>query len=104
MPFLGYITKPFDGNELCATVERCLKREENPVLNETENELNEDILKITMAIKKRFPELLKYLNEMPVTISNSAHPEINIKVLTDYYDSLDALLRDYALSHKKERK
>ena len=70
----------------------------------SENEVNEDILKITTTIKQEFPELLKYLNEMPVTISNSIHPEINIKVLTDYYDSLDALLTDYALSHKKERK
>jgi hypothetical protein len=41
---------------------------------------------------------------MPVTIPNSAHPEINMKALADYYDSLDALVKDYALSHKKEGK
>ncbi len=70
----------------------------------TESELNEGILKITMVIKQRFPELLKYLNEMPVTIPNSAHPEINMKALADYYDSLDALVKDYALSHRKEGK
>ena len=70
----------------------------------TENELNADILKITVEIKQVYPELVKYLNEMPVTIPNSAHPEINMKALADYYDSLDALVKDYALSHKKEGK
>jgi len=65
----------------------------------TENELNADILKITTTIKQEFPELLKYLNEMPVTIPNSAHPEINIKALADYYNSLCTLMKDYAVSH-----
>jgi len=68
----------------------------------TEDEINTGILNITMTIKQKFPELIKYLNEMPVTIPNSAHPEITIKALTDYYDSLDALVSDYALSHKHE--
>ena len=70
----------------------------------TKNELNADILKITMTIKQEYPELLKYLNEMPVTIPDSAHPEIDIKTLAAYCDSLDVLVRDYSLSHKQEMK
>ncbi len=70
----------------------------------TENELNADILKITMDIKQDFPELVKYLNEMPVTIPNANSAEINTKALADYYDSLNVLVKDYALSHKHEGK
>ena len=65
----------------------------------TEKELNNDILKITMAIRDNFPELSKYLNEMPVTIPVSNNPEINRKNLQDYFNSLDALFRKYVINH-----
>ncbi|WP_395059434.1 hypothetical protein [Flavobacterium sp.] len=65
----------------------------------TEAELNENILKITMTIRNEFPELMKYLNEMQVTIPDVATPEINIKILQDYYESLQDLLRKYAPNH-----
>ena len=70
----------------------------------TKSELNADILKITMTIKQEYPELLKYLNEMPVTIPDSAHPEIDIKTLAAYYNSLNILVKYYSLNHKKEMK
>lgn len=65
----------------------------------TETELNENILKITMTIRNEFPELMKFLNEMTVTIPSEQSPEINIKILQDYYDSLETLLRKYAPNH-----
>jgi hypothetical protein len=68
----------------------------------TEKELNDDILKITMTIKESFPELSKYIEEMPITIPNSSNPEINIKTLKDYYDSLDNLMKKYANNHLLE--
>ncbi len=37
---------------------------------ETENEISNNILKATTAIQEKFPELSKYLAEMPVTIPN----------------------------------
>lgn len=66
----------------------------------TEAELNQNIVKITMTIRNEFPELMKYLGEMPVTIPNSENPEINMKILQDYYNSLEDLLRKYAPNHK----
>ena len=36
----------------------------------TEAELNADILKVTMTIKDEYPELSKYISEMPVTVPN----------------------------------
>ena len=34
----------------------------------TEKELNADILKKTLMIQEKFPELSKYIEEMPITI------------------------------------
>ena len=62
----------------------------------TEKQLNAKILEMTMKIQERFPELSKYIAEMPITIPNAISPEINIKALQEYYDSLAILLKDYA--------
>ena len=66
----------------------------------TEKEINKDILKITMEIKDKYPELSKFLEELPVTIPNIAEPEINTKSLMNYYESLDVLLKKYKLEHE----
>jgi hypothetical protein len=61
----------------------------------TEKELDDDILKITMKIKEQYPELSKYILEMPVTIPDVKNPEMSRKILQDYYNSLEVLLQDY---------
>lgn len=66
----------------------------------TQTQLNENILKITMTIRNEFPELMKYLNEMPDTIPNEESPEISIKILQEYYESLETMLRKYAPNHQ----
>ena len=65
----------------------------------TETELNENILKITLTIRNEFPELIKFLNEMPITIPIEQSPEINTSILQEYYNSLETLLRKYAPNH-----
>jgi hypothetical protein len=65
----------------------------------TEKDINEDILKITLKINDEFPELSKYISEMPITIPNSDTPEINAKNLEDYYNSLETLLKKYTKNH-----
>lgn len=65
----------------------------------TETELNENIVKITMTIRNEFPELMKYLNEMTITIPIEESPEINTKILQEYYDSLKTMLLKYAPNH-----
>lgn len=64
-----------------------------------EMELNSDILNITLLIQEQFPELSKYITEMPVTIPDNNSPDINLKMLNDYYDSLCALFNEYAARH-----
>lgn len=66
----------------------------------TEKELNSAILKITMKIQETYPELSKYIAEMPVTIPNSNDPEITLKALKDYYNSLEVIFLKYAKEHE----
>lgn len=70
----------------------------------TEKQLNADILEMTMEIQEQFPELSKYIAEMPVTIPNTATPEITTKILQEYYDSLVILLKDYTINHRHQSK
>lgn len=65
-----------------------------------EKDLNEAILKITMKIRNDYPELSKYLNEMVVTIPDVATPEMTNKILLDYYNSLDSMLKKYDATHE----
>ena len=65
----------------------------------TEEEFNQAILEITLKIQNEYPELNKYLSEMPVTIPDVNQPEITIKILSDYYKSLENLLKKYSPSH-----
>ena len=65
-----------------------------------EEELNEKIMKITTAIREDYPELHKYLNEMPVTIPSEKHPHVDIEELTKYYESLITLFRNYVAEHQ----
>lgn len=71
---------------------------------ESEKELNSKILEITMTIKEKYPELLKYLGEMPVTIPDKKSPEMDSKNLREYYDSLSSILENYAREHLAEDK
>ena len=70
----------------------------------TEKTINEEILEITMKIKEQYPELSKYIIEMPVTIPNIENPKMNRKILQDYYESLEVLLKDYAENHNMATK
>lgn len=67
----------------------------------TEAQLNIDILKITMNIRENYPELLKFLTEMTVTIPDKNNPKINIKILQEYLDSLESIVTEYDAKHKK---
>lgn len=65
----------------------------------TEIELNEDIIKITKLIKQSYPELLKYISEMPVHINYETNKNLDLKYLQEYYSSLEAVLKKYATTH-----
>jgi hypothetical protein len=67
---------------------------------ETENEINAKIMKITMVIHENYPELSKYLNEMPITVPIDSNPKVNVENLKKYYETLLTLFRNYVAEHQ----
>jgi len=65
----------------------------------TEEELNAAILKVTMTIREKYPELSKNMIEMPIKHPEVVGSEIAVKGLKEYYDSLVALLNKYDEHH-----
>jgi hypothetical protein len=65
----------------------------------TKAKWEQDILNITINMDKEFPELSKYLNEMPLKVSNKDKDVINIKNLEEYYNSLMEMLEEYSKTH-----
>ena len=65
----------------------------------TKTELEQDIINITMKIHMEFPELSKYISEMPIKISGIDTSEIYSRNLKQYYNSLEELLVEYAKTH-----
>lgn len=69
------------------------------VYEHLENYLNSRILKITTIIKNQYPELLEFLDEMPVTIPSEMSPEIRLNNLKTYGESLNSILIKYKSEH-----
>ncbi len=63
----------------------------------TKPELLQHIISITSKIHNEFPELSKYINEMPE--NNSVGDEIDIRNLEEYLHSLEDLVNNYADTH-----
>ncbi|NJC26967.1 hypothetical protein [Neolewinella antarctica] len=62
-------------------------------------ELEQKIIRVTTKIKTDFPELSKYILEMPE--NNSASDDINTESLEEYYYSLVEFADNYADTHKR---
>lgn len=58
------------------------------------------IIKLTTLIETMYPELYKFLEENPLTIPSVNHPNINTKVMEDYLESLEQLLKHHIETHK----
>ena len=76
-----------------------------PALNQLKitSDLNGAILRITMSIDETFPELSKFIDEMPVNFSDPVNSGINIQNLKDYYQSLEALFKNYSTNHARAK-
>ena len=67
----------------------------------TEKKINELIINITNCIHKNYPELVEYLDEMPITLPDQKHPQLNVKSLTSYYNSLVNVVAEYEENQKE---
>lgn len=68
-----------------------------------EQELNHDILEVSMIIGESYPELSKYLGEMPIRIADGIKVKTDLNDLEDYYGSLETLLNKYRVTHIKTK-
>ncbi len=69
----------------------------DPVLSE--KELNHIILALSMEIRDEYPELSRFLGEIPITVPVEDIPELQLENLVDYYSSLKSLKDNYGLIH-----
>ena len=65
----------------------------------TELDINNDILRLTNEIENTYPELLKYISEIPVKDVFKLNFEINSKNLLGYYNTLKIILEKYKAEH-----
>lgn len=61
----------------------------DPVLSE--KELNHIIHTLSMEIREEFPELAKFLGDIPITVTMEDRPERKLEKLADYCASLQSL-------------
>jgi hypothetical protein len=62
---------------------------------ETKRELTEKILKLTILIQEKHPELAKHLAEAQETLPVLEDHEVSAESLSSYYDTMVNLLADY---------
>lgn len=65
----------------------------------SQKNLNDIIFLTTIKIQEEFPELTKYLDEMPEHFLSITGKGIHNKELKDYLESLNNLLKTYAKEH-----
>jgi translation initiation factor 2 alpha subunit (eIF-2alpha) len=63
-------------------------------------ERTKEIYDLTLRIEQEYPELYQYLDENPMTIPSSEHPELNTKIFSDWLDSLKELLKHHIENHQ----
>ena len=66
---------------------------------ETQNNLNYNILLITLKIQKEYPELIKYMNEIPVNFLSNSEKGVTNNEIKGYLDTLNNLIETYAKEH-----
>ena len=71
----------------------------NSLIMESLNDVNQKILLTTLKIQESFPELTKYLDEMPEHFEFTKQKGVNRKDLEDYLDSLSRLLDTFSKYH-----
>lgn len=64
--------------------------------------IEKNIFNITMKIHKEFPELSKYIAELPEHFLGKDNKQLETKNFKEYYNSLEVLLSEYAKAHLKK--
>lgn len=70
-------------------------------MKDKENLISE-ISRLTARIETDYPGLYQFLDENPVTLPVSPHPEMDAKILENYLNDLKAMVKHYLESQKIE--
>lgn len=70
----------------------------------TKKEIEKEIIDITLKIRNEFPELIKYISEMPETFSGTEFNQMGMKNYKKYLNSLKEVVFEYAKTHTPEDK
>jgi gas vesicle protein len=65
-----------------------------------EKALNSKIMKLTLKIQDDCPELMKYIGEMTEGMPAEDNPEVTIRNLKTYCNSLETMYKKYMVDHK----
>jgi len=65
-----------------------------------QKELFKEITELTSKIQSQYPELTKYLEEMPNTIPNHLSNDEGLKPLIKYKESLKTIIENYEKRHE----
>lgn len=90
--------KPKQGsNEAKSRLDQIRPNDELVDIKKDVEALREKILEITEIINVKFPELVKFLDEMPLILPNDKHTKVSLQDLSEYYQSLDSVLKKYEI-------
>lgn len=59
-----------------------------------------EITRLTCEIETEHPELYRFLDENPMTLPATGHPEISKNVLAEYLEGLRQQLRHFLETHR----
>jgi hypothetical protein len=65
----------------------------------TEAEIEQDIMGVLKKIRNDFPELIKFIDEMPLNNKGGSKPDIATIELEAYFNSLNNLYNEYSSTH-----
>ncbi|NNL00833.1 MAG: hypothetical protein HKP39_01020 [Eudoraea sp.] len=60
-----------------------------------------EIMEITTTMETEYPELYQFLEEDPMTIPTSGHPNVDEAALREYLKSLKGMLQHHRATRKK---
>ncbi|MBT8180662.1 MAG: hypothetical protein KJO53_03640 [Eudoraea sp.] len=60
-----------------------------------------EIMEITTTMETEYPELYQFLEEDPMTIPTSGHPNVDEAALREYLKSLKGMLQHHRSTRKK---
>ncbi|MBU2928629.1 hypothetical protein [Winogradskyella psychrotolerans] len=64
--------------------------------------IENQIIRLTTSIEVNYPELYKTLDESPITVPSSAHPDMTVTIMEEYLETLKQMLKQYTKTHNKQ--